>query len=237
MRLHPTRLQHLAEYDLADVLLMPSLASTETFLAAGVPRRKLHYVGRGVDLERYRPAGSLPEKFRAVFVGALIRRKGVHHLLAAWKKLALKGAELVLVGTLHDEIKDALAGFATSNVRLAGFSASVQDELRCASVFVFPSECEGFAKATIEAAACGLPLIATRESGDAIVDGETGWVVPSNDPNALADALSQAAARPDELRTRGLRARRRVEALFTWDHYRGRILQAYDLASRLRRES
>ncbi len=43
-----TRLQHLTEYDLADVLLMPSTKSAETFLAAGVPSEKLHYVGRGV---------------------------------------------------------------------------------------------------------------------------------------------------------------------------------------------
>lgn len=230
--LHVTRLQHLTEYDLAGVLLMPSLKSAETFVAAGIPEQRLHYVGRGVDLERYHPSADLRDKFRAVFVGSLIRRKGVHHLLAAWRKLALKDAELVLVGTVHDEIKGVLDGLATSNVRLAGFSPSVQDELRRATVFVFPSECEGFAKATIEAAACGLPLIATRESGDAIVDGETGWLIPPNDPDAIAAALAQAAARPDEMRARGARARLRVERLFTWGHYRSRILQAYRLASR-----
>ncbi len=232
-----TRSQQLTEYDLADVLLMPSLKSAETFLAAGIPEHKLHYVGRGVDMERYRPASSPPDKFRAVFVGAVIRRKGVHHLLAAWKKLALKNAELVLVGTVHDEIKPALTELATSNVRLAGFSASVQDELRRASVFVFPSECEGFAKVTIEAAACGLPLIATRESGDAIVDGETGWLIPPNDSEAIIAALRQAEAQPDELHARGLRARLRVERLFTWDHYRGRILQAYETAAKRQRKS
>ncbi|MCE9518180.1 MAG: glycosyltransferase family 4 protein [Verrucomicrobia bacterium] len=232
-----TRLQHLTEYDLADVLFMPSLKSAETFLAAGIPEHKLHYVGRGVDLERYRPADSAPDKFRAVFVGAVIRRKGVHHLLAAWKKLALKNAELVLVGTVHDEIKSSLDELATANVRLAGFSSSVQDELRRASVFVLPSECEGFAKVTIEAAACGLPLIATRESGDAIVDGETGWLIPPNDPEAIVEALRQAEAQPDELRARGMRARERVERLFTWDHYRGRILQGYKMALKRHRKS
>jgi hypothetical protein len=73
-RLHASRLQNLAEYDLADVLLMPSEKSAETFRVAGVPERKLHYVGRGVDVERYHPAEKPPESFRAVFVGALIRR-------------------------------------------------------------------------------------------------------------------------------------------------------------------
>jgi glycosyltransferase involved in cell wall biosynthesis len=235
-RLHPGRLQQLAEYDLADVLLMPSLKSAETFLAAGIPEHKLHYVGRGADLERYRANAPPPEKFRAVFVGALIRRKGVHHLLAAWRRLGLKDAELVLVGTLHDEMRATFAELATSSVRLAGFSANVPEELRRASVMVFPSECEGFAKVTIEAAASGLPLIATRESGDAIVDGETGWMIPPNDPEAIAHALAQAAARPDELRARGARARERVERLFTWEHYRGRMLQAYKRAAQLCRQ-
>lgn len=231
--LRPSRLQHLAEYDLADVLFMPSLKSAETFLRAGIPEHKLHYVGRGADLARFKPCGTPPEKFRAIFVGALIRRKGVHHLLAAWRKLELKNAELVLVGTLHDEIKPVLAELATSNVRLAGFNGRVEEELRQASVFVFPSECEGFAKATIEAAACALPLIATRESGDAIVDGETGWMIPANDPEALTVALAEAAARPDEVRARGINARKRVVSLFSWDHYRRRILHGYALARRL----
>jgi glycosyltransferase involved in cell wall biosynthesis len=221
----------LSEYDLADVLLMPSIKSKETFLAAGIPEAKLHYVGRGVDLGRYHPAAQPPAKFRAVFVGALIRRKGVHHLLAAWKQCALRDAELVLVGTLHDELKPALAELASPSVRLAGFSSGVADELRRASVFVFPSECEGFAKVTIEAAACGLPLIATHESGDAIVEGETGWMIPANDPEAIAAALREAVARPDECRARGAR----VERSFTWDHYRERILQGYEWAGRMRR--
>lgn len=230
--LHASRQQMLTEYDLADVLLMPSLKSMETFLVAGVPGEKLHYVGRGVDPARYRP-GTPVEKFRAVFVGALIKRKGVHHLLEAWKKLALRDAELVLVGSAHAEMKpylDAVAG--DDSVRLVGFTKSVEEELAGASVFVFPSECEGFAKATLEAAACGLPLIATRESGDAIVDGETGWMIPANDPEALAEALQRAAREREALGAMGRRARERVERLFTWDHYRARLLHGYAKAMR-----
>jgi len=222
-----TRLQHLAEYDLVDVLLMPSTKSAETFLAAGVPAEKLHYVGRGVDPARYHP-GEQPEIFRAILVGALIKRKGVHHLLEAWKRLGLKNAELVLVGTAHAELKPYLDAVANdASVRLVGFTRSVEDELRSASVFVFPSECEGFAKATLEAAACGLPLIATKESGDAIVDGETGWVIPPNDPEALAQRLEHAWRNQNSLTEMGHRARQRVEQYFTWDHYRLRLLHGY----------
>ncbi len=225
--LHPTRLQNLTEYDLADVLLMPSHKSAETFLAAGISESKLHYVGRGVDISRYRPAEKRPEVFRAIFVGALIKRKGVHHLLEAWKSLQLRNAELVLVGTLHDEIKADLATYGLPNVKLIGFTNQVQDELRRSSVFIFPSACEGFAKVTLEASACALPLIATRESGDAIVDQETGLEIPSGSVASIASALEYASSHPDEMHVMGLNARKRVEEQFTWDHYRARVLQGY----------
>ncbi len=229
--LHPPRLQQLAEYDLADVLLMPSQKSAETFIAAGISPEKLHYVGRGVDVSRYVPAEKPPEIFRAIFVGALIKRKGVHHLLAAWKKLALKDAELVLVGSAHGEMKPFLdAAAADLSVKVVGFTTSVQDELRRASVFVFPSECEGFAKSTLEAAACGLPLVTTRASGDAIVDGETGIIIPPDDADVLCDAIGRAHTNRDSMREMGRRARLRVEKYFTWDHYRARMLHGYACA-------
>ncbi len=221
-----SRPQMLAEYDLADVILVPSQKSAETFLAAGVPPEKLCYVARGVDPAHYQP-GPPPDLFRVCFVGALIERKGVHLLLKAWRKLALKHAELVLVGTLHDEMKPHLQRHAADNVRVIGFTPNVRDELRRSAVFTFPSECEGFAKSTLEAAACGLPLIATRESGDAVLDGVTGLTIPANDVNALAAALEHASRHRDELAAMGRNARARVEQCLTWDHYRLRLLNAY----------
>jgi glycosyltransferase involved in cell wall biosynthesis len=224
--LHVPRLQNLTEYELANVILVPSMQSASTFLAAGVSAEKLHYVGRGVDIERYQPSVS-PDIFRVAFVGALIKRKGVHHLLAAWKKLGLKDAELVLIGSEHEEMRPYLNEFADASVRVVGFTKSVQDELRQCAAFVFPSECEGFAKATLEAAACGLPLIATKESGDAVVDGETGLVIPPNDVDAIARALAHLHSHRDEALVMGEAGRERVEQMFTWDHYRMRILHGY----------
>jgi glycosyltransferase involved in cell wall biosynthesis len=231
--LHVTRQQQLAEYDLATVLLMPSHKSAETFLAAGIPEEKLHYVGRGVDVGRYHVAEQPPDVFRVIFVGALIKRKGVHLLLEAWKKLNLADAELLLVGSVHPEIKPALKEFSTPNVKLLGFTKSVPEELRRSAVFAFPSECEGFAKATLEAAACGLPLIATRESGDAIVGGNTGFMIPPNDADALATALEYAHANRDTLQSMGKSARRMVEQKYTWDDYRERVLAGYSKAMQL----
>ena len=222
----------MAEYDLADVILVPSRKSAETFLAAGISEDKLSYVARGVDPERYSP-GTPPEQLRFIFAGALIKRKGVHHLLEAWKKLNLRDAELVLVGSLHNEIKPVLAG-AGSSVRHLGFSSRLQDELRASSAFVFPSECEGFAKVTLEAAACALPIIATAESGDAVVHGHNGLIIEPNDVDSLCAALEHFATHRDQLPKMGQRGRERVLSCLTWDHYRQRLLQGYAKARQMK---
>lgn len=224
-RLPVSRQRMLMEYGLATLLLMPSESSARSFLHSGVPAERLHYTGRGVDLERYHP-GPVPDKFRLIFVGALIQRKGVHLLLRAWKKLGLKDAELLLVGEVHREMRSDLAA-AGPSVIVKGFVPHVPDLLRTASAFVFPSELEGFAKSTLEAAACGLPLITTRESGDAILDGITGRLIPPNDPEALAEAILEAREHPGKFAAMGIQARRHVAGNFTWDHFRARILTAY----------
>src|SRR6185369_11868644 len=101
-------------------ILVLSEKAEETFLAAGLPANKLFRHQRGVDVTRFTPAPKPPEKFRAVFVGALIKRKGVHHLLEAWRRLNLKDAELVLVGALHDEIREPLRQCDAGSVKHLG---------------------------------------------------------------------------------------------------------------------
>ena len=229
-RLLVTRQQVLEEYELADLILVLSEKAEETFLAAGVPAEKLFRHHRGVDVERFTPVEKPPEIFRAVFVGALIQRKGVHHLLEVWHRLNLKDAELVLAGSLHDEMCPWLEEFGGENVRLAGFVSKVEDCYRQSTVHVFPSSCEGSAKATYEAAACGLPQIVTRESGDLVQDGVNGIVIPADDPEALAAAIQRLYDDRALCARFGAAGRERVVGNFTWEHFRARLLQAYGVA-------
>src|SRR5262249_29977957 len=77
------RERFLEEYELADLIVVLSKRAAESFRLSGFPERKLFYLPRGVDTDRFHP-GRRPPVFRVVFSGALIERKGVHHLLAAW---------------------------------------------------------------------------------------------------------------------------------------------------------
>jgi len=231
-RMLVTRQQVMEEYDRATLIFVLSEKARETFLVAGIPDEKLFTMHRGVDVARFSPAGQPPEKFRAVFLGAVIKRKGVHILLEAWRKAALPDAELILVGHVQPEIEPFLKQYGGDDVKVAGFTRDVPGLLRQASLHVFPSELEGSAKATYEAAACGLAQIATRESGDVVIDGENGWIIPPNDVDSLVHALREAHADRDRLARYGQAGRERVTKHFTWDHFRERLLDAYDLAIR-----
>jgi glycosyltransferase involved in cell wall biosynthesis len=234
-RLIVTRHEVLEEYDLADLILVLSEKAEETFLVAGIPKGKLFRTSRGVDTERFHP-GPKPSTFRALFVGALIKRKGVHLLLEAWKKLQLPHSELLLVGHVHPEIQPYLQELPDS-VKLLGFHKNVEELYRQSSVFVFPTELEGSAKATYEAAASGLAQITTKESGDVVVDGMNGISIPANDLDSLCDAILRLYQNPDLVEKMGNAGRKRVVENFTWDHFRERVHEAYRLANRLMNET
>jgi len=233
-RLLLQRKRFIQEYDLADLLLVLSEKAAHTFRVRGFPEDKLYYLPRGVDVERFKP-GKRPQKFRAVFAGALIRRKGIQHVLKAWHRLNLSDAELWLVGFVHEEAKPYLKQFWRDNIRVVGFVRDPENYLSQGTVHVFPSQWEGSAKVTYEAAACALPQITTREAGDVVRDGIEGIIVKPGDVNAIAAALEHLYRHPEIVEQKGTAARRRVVENFTWDHFRTRLLDAYETAMRMAR--
>jgi len=226
------RKRFIEEYQLADLLVVLSETAADTFRAQGFPEEKLFYLPRGADVERFKP-GQRPAKFRAIFTGALIKRKGIHHLLEAWHRLNLPEAELWLVGSVHDEAKPFLEQFWRDNIRVVGFVPDPENYLSQSTVHIFPSQWEGSAKVTYEAAACGLPQITTREAGDLVRDGVEGIIVQPGDVDAIAAAIAHLHTHPEIVDQMGSAARRRVVENFTWDHFRTRLLGAYELAMQI----
>lgn len=165
----------------------------------------------------------LPPGF-LLFVGRLRIRKGVEVLLTALDLLRLQGvaAPLVIAGDgEHRAALEAAAarrGLDASAVRFLGRAdaARVRALLAAARALVVPSTYEGMPLVILEAMAAGLPVIASRVSGipEVVVDGETGWLVPPEDPEALAAALAELLADPGEARRRGVVGKRRVDELY-----------------------
>ncbi|CAN5540800.1 hypothetical protein BH20VER1_BH20VER1_01650 [soil metagenome] len=226
-RLVVRREHYLEEYDLADMFLVFSQKAADSFRVQGFPEEKLFYLPNGVDVERYQP-GTRPAKFRVIFSGALIKRKGIHLLLEAWHRLALPNAELWLIGTVHDEAKPFLKLFWRDNIRLVGFVRHVEKYLAQGTIYVFPSELEGNAKTVNEAAACGLPVITTREAGDVVNDGVEGLIVRPKNVDAVAEAILHLYQHPEIVEQMSTAARQRVVENFTWGHCRARLLTAYE---------
>jgi glycosyltransferase involved in cell wall biosynthesis len=233
-RLLLERKRFIEEYQLADLLLVLSERAANTFRVRGFPEEKLFYLPRGVDVERFKP-GDRPAKFRAIFAGALIKRKGIQHVLEAWHRLNLPDAELWLVGHVHDEAKPFLKQFWRDNIRVVGFARDPENYLSQGTLHVFPSQWEGSAKVTYEAAACALPQITTHEAGDVVRDGVEGIIVKPGDVDAIAAALQHLHRHPEIVHQMGSAARRRVVENFTWDHFRTRLLNAYETAMRMAR--
>ncbi|HEX6735224.1 MAG TPA: TIGR03088 family PEP-CTERM/XrtA system glycosyltransferase [Azonexus sp.] len=202
-----------------------------------VPPNKVLQVYNGVDTVRFQPASG--GEFSAPgcpfpraghwLVGTVGRMQTVKDqpTLARAFVRALEIApelrsrlRLVLVGDgpLRAECQDILAAAGAAELAwLAGERSDVPDIMRGLDCFVLPSLAEGISNTILEAMACGLPVIATDVGGNAdlVAAGETGEIVPSADPEAMARAIVRHAARPEASRAMGQAGRERVERKFS----------------------
>jgi glycosyltransferase involved in cell wall biosynthesis len=204
-----------------------SEAVAGTARALGVPAARITVIPNGVDASRF--DGAAPD--RAALgadgapligsVGCLEARKDYGTLLEALARLAVGGVAFsaAVVGEGREraslERQAERLGIA-GRVRFLGERRDVERLVPAMDVFVLSSREEGIPNALLEAMAAGRPCVATAVGGtpEVMRDGETGWLVPARAPQALAAALGEALARPDEARRRGEAARRWVlEAL------------------------
>ncbi len=115
-------------------------------------------------------------------------------------------------------------------VRFLGFEPNVRRWMQAADGFVLSSRYEGLPMVLLEAGACGLPAVATDVPGtrEAIVNGETGWLAPAGDANALAQAMAKLMHAPaEERRAMGERACRMVRERFSMETVLDRWEQLY----------
>jgi glycosyltransferase involved in cell wall biosynthesis len=204
------------EYRLADRIRVPSVWAKNTLTARGVPDEKAHHLNQTVNLERFRPAEAHPPSdgpLRVCYVGSLDLRKGFVYLLRAIREVGAKHIQLRIVGATGD--RDCAALFARERAGLQVDSAP-GDPLpvyRQSELFVLPTLEDGLGMVALEAQACNLPVIVTDEAGakECVRPGDTGWIVPSGNVDALAAALQDAMDRRKELPEMGRTARQDVE--------------------------
>jgi len=134
-------------------------------------------------------------------------------------------------GSLRAQIEGVLASAGIRDLAwLPGARDDVPEILRALDVFVLPSINEGISNTILEAMACGLPVVATAVGGnpELVVAGETGALVPPQDPDALADALAVYVNDRAQMARAGRGGRDRIEREFSLPAMVGRYLDVYD---------
>ncbi len=208
--------RELEEYELADVIVVPSGQAAETFDSYGAARRRVTVNVTGVDQSRFARAGPGPSQHvpKFLFVGLDAIRKGLPDALEGWI-LAGKPGRFVVVSAVPAWISRR---YRSHGIEFTGAMPSVEHLFGDATALVFPSLEEGHARIMLESLSAGVPVIATRESGaEDLPPSEAVMVVPARDPQAIAQAIDAIVASAD-LSERRLEARR-IASLFTWERY------------------
>lgn len=200
----------------------------------------------GVDLERFRPnakarnlvranLGFCDDVFMLLFIGRIKRDKGVLDLINSFLLLRKSSQDtcLILVGPDEEGLQHELIeklGHEADHVRFVPFTEVPESYMAAADLFVLPSHREGFGSVVIEAAACGVPAVATRIYGlsDAIEDGVSGVLFDVKNVEALAIALEKFAMNRKTTIEFGLRAQKRAREKFSQQRLTSSVVSLYE---------
>lgn len=209
----------------------------------GITKKPLKVLGygnvRGIDLNYYN--ATLPDvkaaadkirrdgKFTFIFIGRLVRDKGINELVDAFVRLNSQWPKtrLLLVGP-YEENLDPLSPETLSAINIneaiqcVGTQNDVRPWLAASDVFVFPSYREGFPNVVIEAGAMGLPSIVTDINGsrEIIEDGKNGVIIPSHDENALYMAMDSFISNPKNVKRLAQQARPMIASRYEQGYVR-----------------
>lgn len=184
--------------------------------------------GSGVDLSKFQTvaeSAAAPEEMVITFVGRLIREKGIFEFVEAAQKVlsqSRRPIRFVVCGDVDSGNRSAIpveildAWKSIDGVQFLGHVSDVKSVLQNSHLVVLPSYREGTPRALLEAAACGLPIIATDVPGcrEVVVNGVNGVLVPAKDSASLAEAITELTDNWFLMRKYGRAGRARVQELF-----------------------
>ena len=202
----------------------------------GITRKPLRVLGygnvRGVDMQHY---SRTPEVMAAaqpimrsgvftfVFVGRVVRDKGINELVQAFARLNAQesATRLILVGRFEDNLDPVSPQTRQTieqndSIEAVGSQADVRPWLAASDALVFPSYREGFPNVVLEAGAMGLPSIVTAINGsrEIVVEGKNGVIVPPRDADALYAAMMRFVQQPRQVAEMAANAREMIASRF-----------------------
>lgn len=205
----------------AGVVFFENQANKELFVKEGIIAEKMTYVlhGAGVNLDEFSPI-PYPRNMtcRFLFIGRVMKEKGMDELFAAMKRLVENGEKcsLDVVGPFEDDYKAALQKYEAEGwLKYHGYQEDVRPFIAECDCFVLPSYHEGMANTNLECAASGRPIITSNIPGcrEAVIDGISGYLCESQNADSLYKAMKKMIRNKDSA-TMGLEGRKHMEEAF-----------------------
>lgn len=167
-------------------------------------------------------------EFIFIFIGRLVKDKGINELIDAFVKTSTQKCKLLLVGPYENELDPLLPTTkqiieSNPDIITVGYQEDVRPYLAISNCLVFPSYREGFPNVVMQAGAMGLPSIVTNINGcnEIIIEGENGMIIPVKDVSALSEAMNFVLDNPVELNRMASNARplivNRYEQKTVWE--------------------
>ena len=209
--------------------------TSETDRAFEGRRLRTHVVPLGIELDRFASGRRVLDGRIVGNVARLAEQKGHRDLVAAAPRVLERHPDVRFAVAGGGELRTELEGLAEplgDRFELLGERSDVPDLLASFEVFAFPSHFEGLCLAVIEAQAAGVPVVATPVGGirETVVEGETGFLVPVGDPEALAERISWCLDHAEDAQRVAAEARRRVLARFGVERMVAETLVLYGIS-------
>jgi len=210
------------EVEIADYILCPSKHVANSFIKFGVSENKFVIIPYGVSLQHFRVLGTQKKEFTVLYVGTVGVRKGIVYLFQALELLKDRiNFKCIVIGSLEEQFEPLFNQYKHLFTHIPRVPhTELINYYNDASVFVLPTLDEGMALVQLEAMACGLPVIATTNSGaDSIIeDGENGFIVPIRNAEAIVEKIEIVYQDKKLLHTMSINAANKAKT-FTWDNY------------------
>ncbi len=210
----------------------------------GAVKTKIRVIPNGVEASRFNnghqpqpiPAGISKDRKTILYVGRIVREKGIFTLLDAFEKLRKQGKDVSLVlvgeGPLKEDLaKEVLRRKLNDRVKLAGFvdEKKLVSLYNSSDVFVLASHYEPFGMVALEAMASRIPVVVSDVGGlsEIVEDGITGVKVPASDPRALAEGILRVLDDPELAEQMTENAYRVVQERYRWDMIAEKTIEVY----------
>jgi len=221
---------------LADITTNVSKAAVARYIRVGAtPKKRIRFIPNGLDIDEFCPNQKFRKKLREelnidkyfvwLAIGRLVDAKDYPNMLEAFRRLEKETNTILLIvgqGSLHDELINLAEEMNLSDrVRFLGVRQDIPELMNMADAYVMSSAWEGLPMVLLEAAASGLPIVATDVggNGEVVKSDVSGYLVSAGDSSVLQSAMQRIMAKTNEKRTNmGRIGREHVENNYAHAH-------------------